>query len=465
MKLFACCLLINLFISVKSFSQLRLPSVISSGMVLQQNDSVTLWGWGYNGQRVKAIGSWSNDTASTTVTNLARWSMKLKTPAGGGPYTLHIISRENEIVLNDILIGEVWICSGQSNMEMSFNTARHTQEDVNNSYNNNIRLFQVPRMASDYPQEDLRATWKTCDSNSVKSFSAVGYYFGKKLQESLNVPIGLISSNWGGTPAETWTPSENINNNPLLKQASDQLEEVQWGPVRPGLNYNGMIAPLTKYNIAGATWYQGEANVGNNKGTYSLLLTTMIDSWRKKWNKEFPFYFIQIAPYAYSKANQGALLQEQQTKAMSFPNTGMVVVTDLVDTVGDIHPKNKKDVGLRLANLALAETYHQDITGYKSPAFNKAESIKNKFIISFDNAPNGLIAKSKIITGFYISGEKEEWLPAEAKIEGNKITVWNKTLEHPVYVRYGFGNTIIGNVFSKEGLPVIPFRTDSFPGN
>src|SRR5438876_10296939 len=179
MKLFAICLLINLFISVKSFSQLRLPAVISSGMVLQQNDSVTLWGWGYNGQNVKVTRTWNNDTSSTIVTNLARWSIKIKTPLAGGPYILHIISGGNEIILNDVMIGEVWLCSGQSNMEMSFNTARHTQEELNNCYNKNIRFLQVPRMASDYPQDDMRAIWKTCDSNSLKSFSAVGYYFGK----------------------------------------------------------------------------------------------------------------------------------------------------------------------------------------------------------------------------------------------------------------------------------------------
>ena len=462
MKLFTCCLLINLLISAKSFSQLRLPAIISSGMVLQQNDSVTLWGWGYNGQKVKITCSWNNDTSSTIISNLARWSMKIKTPAAGGPYMLHISSAGNEIVLDDVMIGEIWLCSGQSNMEMSFNTARHTQDELNNCYNKNIRFLQVPRMASDYPQDDMRAVWKTCDSNSLKSFTAVGYYFGKKLQQDLNVPVGLISSSWGGTPAETWTPAENIYNNEVLRQAAAQLKEVPWGPVKPGLDYNGMIAPFTKYNIAGVIWYQGEANVGNNNGSYSQLLINMIDSWRKKWNKEFPFYYVQIAPYAYGKINEGALLQEQQAKTMSYPKTGMVVVTDLVDTVGDIHPRNKKDVGLRLADWALAETYHQNITSYKSPSLKKVDADKNKLIISFDNAPDGLISKGKVITGFYITGEKEEWLPAEAKIEKDKIIAWNKNLKQPVYVRYGFGNTIIGNVFSKEGLPVIPFRTDNW---
>jgi sialate O-acetylesterase len=348
-------------------------------------------------------------------------------------------------------------------MEWSYyNGAGYIKQELPDCYNKNIRFFQIPRSASDYPQDDLKAEWKICDSNSLKPFSAVGYYFGKKLQHDLNVPIGLINSSWGGTPAETWTPSESIYGNEVLKQAAAQLKEVPWGPVKPGLNYNGMIAPITKYNIAGAIWYQGEANVGTNR-TYSQLLITMIDSWRDKWNKEFPFYYVQIAPYKYSNQNECALLQEQQTKTMSHSKTGMVVITDLIDSVTNIHPSNKRDVGNRLANWALAETYNKNSTPCKSPAFKNAETAKDKLILSFDNAANGIAAKDKIITGFYVSGEKEEWLPAEAKIENDKIIVWNKNLKQPVHVRYGFGNTIIGNIFSKEGLPLCPFRTDNWP--
>jgi sialate O-acetylesterase len=462
MKLITFYFLIGFFICAACFSQLRLPTVLSSGMVIQQNDSVTLWGWGYNGQPVKCVASWSNDTSTTTVSNWGRWAMKIKTPTAGGPYTLRIKSGNDELFLTDVLIGEIWLCSGQSNMELSFNSSRHTQEELNGCYNKNIRFFQVPRTASDYPQDDLRGTWKICDSNSLKSFSAVGYYFGKKLNETLNVPIGLINSSWGGTPAETWTPAGEIENNEVLRQNAGLLKEVPWGPVKPGLDYNGMIAPLTKFNISGVIWYQGEANVGNNNNSYAQLLTNMIRSWRRKWDKEFPFYYVQIAPYAYGRQNEGALLQEQQTKVMSYPKTGMVVVTDLIDTVTDIHPKNKKDVGLRLANLALVETYHKNILSYKNPMMKKVEIDKDKLIISFDYAPNGLIAKDKAITGFYISGETENWVPAEAKFSKDKIVVWNKDLKKPYYVRYGFGNTTIGNVFSKEGLPVVPFRTDQW---
>ncbi|MFI5132186.1 MAG: sialate O-acetylesterase, partial [Chitinophagales bacterium] len=381
-----------------------------------------------------------------------------------------ISSSGDEIKLSDVMNGEVWLCSGHSNMEWSYyNGAGYIKEELPTCFNKNIRFFQIPRTASDFPQDDVKAQWNTCDSNSLKSFSAVGYYFGKKLQHDLNVPIGLINSSWGGTPAETWTPAESINSNDVLKNAAAELKEVPWGPVRPGLNFNGMIAPISSFSIAGAIWYQGEANVGTNS-SYSLLLTTMIDSWRDKWKKEFPFYYVQIAPFKYGSKNQGALLQEQQTKTMNHSKTGMVVITDLIDSVTNIHPSNKRDVGTRLANWALGETYKRDIGNYKSPSFKNVETIKDKLSLSFDNAPNGLMAKDKIITGFYISGEKEEWLPAEAKIvnattsgEKTKIILWNKNVKHPVYVRFGFGNTVIGNVFSKEGLPLTPFRTDNWP--
>jgi sialate O-acetylesterase len=188
----------------------------------------------------------------------------------------------------------------------------------------------------------------------------------------------------------------------------------------------------------------------------------MIDGWRKAWKKEFPFYYVQIAPFKYGNNNIGALIQEQQTKTMSFANTGMVVTTDIIDTITDIHPKKKKEVGQRLANWALAETYHLPGIVYKSPVFKSAEMQKGKMLLSFDNAPNGLMAKDKTINGFYISAANENWVPAEAKIEKGAITIWNKQVKEPVYIRYGFGNTVIGNVFSAEGLPVVPFRTDSF---
>lgn len=456
-------IILTLLVSFSGIAQLRLPAVLSSGMVLQQNDSVTFWGWGYNSEEVTITPSWNNGTITTKVNNIGKWSIKLKTPAAGGPYQINIKSGGDEITLSDILLGEVWLCSGQSNMEWNYyNEVKGMKEELPVCYNKQIRFFHVPRMASEYPQDDVRANWKVCDSNSLKAFSAVGYFFGKKLNQQLNVPIGLINASWGGTPAEVWTPAEAVNADAVLKKSADELKEVPWGPVKTAMNYNGMLAAITRFPIAGAIWYQGESNAGCNS-TYAQLQTTMINAWRKKWNREFPFYYVQIAPFKYGNKNIGALLQEQQRKVMAHPRTGMVVITDLIDSVTDIHPRNKLDVGNRLAGWALAETYGKPVGVYKSPVYRGMEIKKDKVILSFDNAPNGLMVKGKTASGFYISGINEAWEPAEVKIENDKIIVWNKKIKQPAQVRFGFGNTIVGNVFSKEGLPLCPFRTDNWP--
>ena len=463
MRFTVCLPIATVFIFIATHAQLRMPAVLSSGMVLQQNDSASFWGWGYNGQKVTVTGSWNNESAGTTVTNHGKWKLKLKTGAAGGPFTVKVISGGQEIRLDDVMLGEVWLCSGQSNMEWSFyNGAKYIADEFPTAYNPNIRFFHVPRMASEYPQEDTRAQWQVCDSNSLKSFSAVGYFFGKKLQQDLGIPIGLINASWGGTPAEVWTPSPIIEGNETLKKSAAMLPEVPWCPVKPGVTYNGMLSPLIPFNIAGAIWYQGEGNTANNS-SYAQLLTTMIDAWRNKWNKQFPFYYVQIAPYRYGRPYEGALVQEQQTKAMSHPSTGMVVITDQIDSVTNIHPSDKREVAKRLANWALAETYGKPVDAYKSPVFKNLEQDKKRLILNFEHTPNGLMAKDKNLTGFYISGSTENWLPADGKIEGNQVILWHKKLKEPVHVRYGFGNTIVGNVFSREGLPVIPFRTDDWP--
>ncbi len=457
-----CCLfiLILFLITAKTSAQLRLPSIISSGMVLQQNDSATLWGWGNPGEKIFITTSWNYKTDSTNVNNRANWKIKIKTPAAGGPYSI-ILKGNNALVLTDIMIGEVWVCSGQSNMEWSYsNGLKDIKEELPNCYNKKIRLFNIPKTTANHQQDDVKAGWEICDSNSLKTFSGVGYFFGKKLNKNLNIPIGLINSSWGGTPAEVWTPENVFKDDEELRLSSSRLQSFRWWPKHEGLCYNAMIDPITKFTIAGVIWYQGESNTGNNN-TYFKLFTTMIQSWRNVWKKDFPFYYVQIAPYKYGFNNVGALIQEAQSKAMNFPNTGMVVITDLVDSVTTIHPSNKHDVGYRLANWALAETYKQKGIVYKSPLFKSKTINKNKIILSFDNVQKGLVTNGAI-TGFLISGENEQWYPAEAKIEKDKIIVWNDNVPEPVHVRFGFGNTSIGNVFSKEGLPLCPFRTDNW---
>jgi sialate O-acetylesterase len=453
---------ITSFIS-RSTAQLRLPAVISSGMVLQQKDSATLWGWAGPGSKVYITTSWNNSKDSTTTSNGATWKKKIATPAAGGPFNITIVNGRDSLQLSDVMAGEVWVCSGQSNMEWSYN---HGEKDIPaelaNAKNTNIRFFQVPKTTSPYPQDDVKAKWVTCDSNTIKSFSAVGYFFGKKISQALNVPVGLINSSWGGTPAEVWTPADLIEKDTALQSAAARLNTTATGwPAKQGLVYNAMIAPLTNFNIAGAIWYQGESNVGTN-ATYEKLFTTMIDSWRQAWEKDFPFYYVQIAPYRYGSDTgiNGALLREAQAKAMRHPRTGMVVIADLVDSVTNIHPSHKREVGNRLANWALSENYGQGNIVYKNPVFEKAEKKPGKIELSFTNVPTGFKSKDRKISGFMISDNNGQWYPAEAKISGNKITVSNKQVKNPVNIRYGFTNTLIGNVFSAEGLPLTPFRTD-----
>ena len=451
-----------LFLSVVAFGQLRLPALVSSGMVLQQNDSVKLWGWAGPDEKVYVTTSWDGRNDSICANNGAKRALKIKTPKAGGPYTIKINTQWTLETLNDVMIGEVWFCSGQSNMDWSYyHGLKDVKAELPTCYNKNIRFFHILKTTSDYPQDDVKGVWEICDSTSLKRFSAVGYFFGKRINQQLNVPVGLIHASWGGTPAETWVPDSYIKNDPALLEAATKLQTFKWWPSKPGKAYNAMVAPVTNFNIAGALWYQGESNTGTNS-TYLPLMVTLINSWRSAWQKDFYFNLVQIAPYAYGNHNIGALVQEAQAKLLNHRKTGVIVITDLVDNIKDIHPTNKHDVGLRLANWALGETYGVTGTAYKSPQFESMTVAKGKATLTFKNAPNGLMFKGKLISGLYVSGEKEQWFPAEAKIEGNKILVWSKSVTVPFHVRFGFSNTEIGNIFSKEGLPVMPFRTDNW---
>ena len=444
-------------------AEVRLPSVIGSHMVLQQNSTVNFWGWSNPSEQIKIKADWDTTTYTTKAGGDAKWSLSLKTPQAGGPHTI-TVSGSNTIVLEDVLVGEVWICSGQSNMEMNVNWGLPYENEVANATNKNIRFFQVPKITAEYPQEDVKGQWVVCTPETMKSFSAAGYFFGKKLQEDLNFPVGLINSSWGGTPAEVWTPKEAVESDAALKAAAqrDPKQSTGW-PVSPGLAYNAMICPLTNFAIAGAIWYQGESNVGS-AATYQPLFTSMIGEWRKVWQKDFPFYYVQIAPYAgYGNYNVSALLRESQTKTLSYPKTGMVVIHDLVDNINDIHPKMKKEVGVRLANLALAENYGKKGIAYKSPMYKSMQLEKNKIRISFDNADNGLITKGGEPADFYIAGEDKNFVPATAKIDGSTVVLSNKDVKNPVAVRFGFNNSAMPNLFGKEsGLPVNIFRTDDW---
>ena len=452
---------LTVFSFFNAAAEVRLPAIIGSHMVLQQNSDVKIWGWCDPSEKIKVSSAWDTATCNTIGNPDGKWMISIKTPGAGGPYTL-TINGHNKIVLEDVLIGEVWTCSGQSNMEMNYSWGiKQYTNDIENASNNKIRLFHIPRLTSEYPQDDTKGYWVVCNPEDLKTFSLAGYFFGQKLQEILSVPVGLIEASWGGTPAEVWTPQKAIDNDPILKKVSDSLKKIPWGPIRAAATYDAMIYPITNFNIAGVVWYQGEANV-ENASTYEPLFSTMITSWRKAWNKDFSFYFVQIASYNYGNNISGALLKEAQTKTLSVPNTGMVVVDDLVTDVNNIHPQDKKDVGYRLANLALSETYDKNNFSYKYPMYKSMQIEKGKARIDFTNADDGLVSKGDTIKGFYIAGDDKVFVPADAKIVKNSVVVWNKNVKNPVAVRFDFTNTSIPNLFSKEGLPVNLFRTDNW---
>ena len=454
-------LLLALFLlgNFESFAEIRLPSIIGSHMVLQQKSEVNLWGWCAPSEKINIKCSWDTAQYVTKGTSGAKWSLKIKTPGAGGPFTITI---NNKIVLEDVLVGEVWLCGGQSNMEWSGDQQlKQSLEEAPNAANQKIRFFYVPKATADTPQEDVRSGWKVCSPEEMIHFSAIGYFFGKKLQHELNVPVGLINSNWGGTPAEVWTPKEVVEQDPVLKEASLKLKPSDGWPISPGASFLAMISPLTKFRIAGAIWYQGESNT-QNYASYSHLMTKMIGGWREAWGVNFPFYYVQIAPFTYGYFNVGALLREQQTDCLKIPKTGMVIVHDLVDDVNNIHPVKKIEVANRLVNLALSDNYGIKGITFKYPMYKGMIIEKNKVRILFDNVDKGLVTTEKVPNEFYVAGADKKFLFASARIEGNTVVVWNKAVKEPVAVRFGFSNTSIPNLFSKEGMPVNIFRSDNW---
>jgi sialate O-acetylesterase len=441
-------------------AQVRLPAIIGSHMVLQQKSEVKIWGWCGPGEAIKIKTSWDTTTYKGSSSSPTRWMSKIKTPAAGGPYTITI---NGTTILEDVMIGENWLCGGQSNMEWSGDqNLKQCLDEMPHATNQKIRFFYVQKSTSDTPQDNCNGSWKVCSPEEMKHFSAVGYFFGKQLQQDLSIPIGLINCNWGGTSAEVWTPKELVENDPILSEASKKIGPLPWWPNLPGEAYNAMISPIKNFEIAGAIWYQGESNSGT-ASTYKALIEKMVGAWRKDFQKEIPFYYVQIAPFSgYGNYNVDALLREAQTSCLSIPKTGMVVISDLVTDLKNIHPTNKIDVSTRLAKLALSETYGRTGLAYKSPLYKSMQVEKQKIRILFDNAANGLVAKDKVITELYIAGEDKVFQPALGKIEKNTLVVWNKTIKNPVAVRFGFSNDAIPNLFSSEGLPVNIFRTDNW---
>lgn len=445
-------------LTTSAVANVMLPACFTDNMVLQRNSIVKIWGWAITNEEIKLTASWTDETFTTKTNSNGRWAIEVPTTEAGGPYTINIKGYD-EVTLNNVMLGEVWLCSGQSNMEWTPNAGLdNAKAEIAAADYPNIRLFTVNKMASEYPQLDLKGKWQVCTPETMKHFSAVAYFFAQRLKDELkNVPIGVINSSWGGTAAEVWIPKPYIELSPALTEASKKApQESEWCPTEPGSTYNAMIHPLVGYEIAGVLWYQGESNCGSD--VYNKTLGGLVDAWRTLWNNDFPFYYVQIAPFKYEGGDyQGVGVRDAQRKMLDeVPNTDMVVISD-VSTIEDIHPQNKKPVGVRLGNIALKKVYGKNMGLVDSPLFESAKADGNNVTVSF-KYDDGLYFTDKKSEMFELAGEDGTFYPATAKIKGNKVIVKSSKVKKPVQIRYAWHNTAQADLFNKAKLPASSFK-------
>lgn len=494
-------------------AEIRLPAVVGDHMVVQQGVPIRIWGWAQPGEKIDI--RLSALVGSAVAGRDGSWAAILPAQkADGKSFDLTVSgSASRPVSVKDIVVGEVWICSGQSNMEMAMAATFTPTPELARADFPGIRLLRVPRKTSAAPLEDLEAKWETCRPDSLRTFSAVAYYFGVELHRRLQIPVGLVESAWGGTRIEPWTPPAGFNAVPELMPVLNDAEEAQakyareldrtlpdvdaWikasraamsartvipplpklpvppydSPQTPATLYNGMIHPLRNLGIRGAIWYQGEANL-NDGPLYDKKMEALIRGWREMWGLgDFPFYFVQIAPFNYGVEPDAAktdtpdfsrlpLLWEAQRKALRIPNTGMAVISD-VTNLTDIHPQNKKEVGFRLALWARARTYGETRLVPSGPLFRSVAFEGGKARIGFDHAGSGLISlDGGPLTWFEISGEDRTFVKAFAEIQGGEVVVWNPRIARPEAVRFAWNQLAVANMANAEGLPASPFRTD-----
>jgi len=494
------------------FADVKLPAVISNNMVLQQGIKVPIWGWAGPGEviLVKFAGQAKYAKADAS----GKWFVKLdelKVTEKQAGMTM-TVSGQNNIEISNVLVGEVWLCSGQSNMQMTMAQTESckyggvigAEQEIASANYPNIRLFTVEQKSAQLPQSDCKGEWLQCSPRTVTGFSAAAYFFGRQLYNKLNVPIGLINTSWGATPVEAWMSRQTLKSDadfePIFKRYADEVAKYpqakkeydqkikEWeesvaeaktgnkplpeeppSPHGPGHKsspvglYNAMVWPLMPYAIKGVIWYQGEAN-RSRAYQYRKLFAAMIKSWRDKWGQgDFPFYYVQIAPFMYKEAEPvAAELREAQLMTLSVPNTGMAVTADIGDA-NSIHPKNKQEVGRRLALWALAKTYGKKPV-YCGPIYNSMKIDGSRIILSFNYAEGGLVSKSVPLKGFTIAAADGKFVPADAEIIGETVAVSSKEIANPAAVRYGWENNPVCSLYNKEGLPASPFRTDRWPG-
>jgi len=461
------------FFAVSSIGSaaVKLPSILGSHMVLQQGEPVPVWGWADPGEEVTV--TFHDAKVSAKAGKDGKWQVHLPASKANPKGTDLVVKGSNEIKLEDVLVGEVWLCSGQSNMEWTVSRSANAKEEIANGKHPLIRHVKVPRKLSLTPQDDVQTGgWQVCSPSTVANFTAVGYYFARHLHKEIKVPIGLIGSNWGGTRIEPWTPAEGFKAVPALKAShADKLDQFAQG--KPGRGtpthmHNAMISPLLPYAIKGAIWYQGESNNGEGM-LYHEKMKALIAGWRSVWNKpDLPFYFVQLAPFNYRNKDPKALpgIWQAQLETLKVPHTGMAVTTDIT-TVNNIHPPNKQDVGKRLALWALAKDYGKDKLVYSGPLFDKADHSdggKGSITVHFKKLGGRHIGlkttDEKNPTHFEVAGKDGAWHPAETFIVyGDHIVAKSKMVKEPVHVRFGWDHKAIPNLFNRAGLPASPFTS------
>jgi sialate O-acetylesterase len=502
-KLSSLGLVLILFMAADSNASVRLPKIFGDNMVLEQKSKVPVWGWADPNEQITVQCGWSKKQTKTIADAQGKWSARVVTPEAGGPYEVSITGKST-ITFRNVLVGEVWICSGQSNMEMpmvGYNYGNQRVEDANNAIKNanypNIRLFTVEHNWGTESLTDCNGQWQPCSPDTVKSFSAVAYFFGRELYKNLNVPIGLMNISWGGTGAEAWTGKQAYDNHPELKVLIEEFNKVdaeyktavakakaESKPIpehpqapnhAPTYLFNGMIAPVIPFTIKGVIWYQGEGDAPRAY-LYRKQLPALIENWRSNWGiGDFPFYIVQLTslgrhePGTVVTIKKGepaddawAELREAQLITMrNVKNTGMAVTIDIGST-NAAHAPKKLQVGQRLAYWALAKDYGKKLH-YCSPIYKDMKIEDGKIRVAFEYLESGLKAGSDTLDGFAIAGSDRKFVWADARIDGRTVVVWSDKIASPVAVRYAWAQYPFCNLFDNEGLPASPFRTDDWP--
>ncbi len=440
---------------------LEVASVFGDNMVLQRDKDLPIWGTAEPGTNVTV--ELADHSTTATAGEDGRWIARLKPISAGGPHNLHV-NGDGSAVVKNVLVGEVWICSGQSNMEWALKNANNADMEIAAADDAQLRLLHVARKRSDQPVSTFEGSWKICTPQTVPNFSAVAYFFGRHLREHLDVPVGLVESAWGGTPAEHWTSPASFEADPTLLETSSHTHAQQVMQQRSSL-YNGMIAPLVPMALRGVIWYQGESNVPM-AAHYQQLFSAMIRGWRTAWQQDdLAFLYVQLAPWNYGGINgwprNGCpLVREAQLKTLDLPHTGMAVTMD-IGNVADIHPRNKQDVGKRLGLAARAVAYGEDCV-YSGPIYKSMEISEDKAVVHFNHTDGGLTAVDGPLRTFEIAAEPGKFVPAMAEIDGDTVIVHSNEITNPIAVRFAWKDDALPNLFNAAHLPASPFRTDDW---